>query len=194
MKLNTADYALIISLSSATISLAGFMWNVWSKFLFPKARIRLQFYVACIIGGYQAEPTPTYICAVATNFGPTDITVQNFVVTFKRGLFRKGQAAFINPIQSLVRPEAMSGPFGGDLPKPLKVGDQHTLYFPYESMSFAREPMHRAGVMDNFGRFHGIARRQLRGVKKELDQAFADQPYVPKTGGGSYTPEPNEDF
>jgi hypothetical protein len=193
MKLTTADYALIISLFSATISLAGFIWNVWSKFLFPKARIRLQFAIGYITGGYQGATRPTYICAFATNFGPTDISIQNFVVTFKRGLFRKGQAAYVNPIQSLVRPEAMSGPFGGDLPKPLKVGDQHTLYFPYESSSVAREPMHRAGVIDNFGRFHGIPRRLLRGVKKELDQAFADQPYAPKTGG-AWTPEPNEDY
>ncbi len=192
MKLTTADYALIISLFSAVISLAALIWNVWSKFLFPKARIRVQFAVGVIDSGHDIG-RPTYICAFATNFGPTDISVQNFVVRFKRGLFRKGQDAYVNPIQSLVRPEGVSDPFGGDLPKALKVGEQHALYFPYEPSSFAREPMHRAGVLDNFGRFHGIPRRQLRGVKKELDKAFANQPYSPMTRG-AWTPEPNEDF
>jgi hypothetical protein len=36
--MTTADWALVISLCSVAVSLAGFVWNVWSKFIYPRAK------------------------------------------------------------------------------------------------------------------------------------------------------------
>ncbi|QOZ09558.1 hypothetical protein [Bradyrhizobium sp. CCBAU 51765] len=34
--MQTADWALIIGVFSLVVSAAGFLWNVWSKFIYPK--------------------------------------------------------------------------------------------------------------------------------------------------------------
>jgi hypothetical protein len=36
--MTTADWALVISICSAIVSLASFVWNVWSKFVYPSRR------------------------------------------------------------------------------------------------------------------------------------------------------------
>lgn len=38
--MTTADWALVISIGSLLISAPGFIWNVWSKFIYPKAKVR----------------------------------------------------------------------------------------------------------------------------------------------------------
>ena len=40
MELTTGDWALVISLCSFVVALASFVWNVWSKFIYPKGRVR----------------------------------------------------------------------------------------------------------------------------------------------------------
>jgi hypothetical protein len=47
----TADWALVISLCSAVVSLAGFVWNVWSKFIYPKPRVQVSFNFMTPSGG-----------------------------------------------------------------------------------------------------------------------------------------------
>ena len=39
--MTTADWALIISLCSLLLAMAGFVWNVWSKFIYPKPKVRV---------------------------------------------------------------------------------------------------------------------------------------------------------
>ena len=43
--MTTADWALVISLCSAAISLAALAWNIWAKFIFPKPTVRVSFSV-----------------------------------------------------------------------------------------------------------------------------------------------------
>jgi hypothetical protein len=175
----TADYALLVSLFSAVVAVAGFVWNVWQKFIYPKARLRISFYEGCIIGGpLSGPPWPTYLCLGITNHGPTDVIVNTVgIVIAPNRFWQRGQHAFVNPIADISRPEIGVGPFGGGLPKKLAVGESHTLYFPHNSRSFAREKLRRVGVIDNFGRSHSASQKQIRIVKTDLDKAFADQPY-----------------
>jgi hypothetical protein len=35
--MTTAVYAFVLSIFSFVVSLAAFVWNVWSKFIYPKA-------------------------------------------------------------------------------------------------------------------------------------------------------------
>jgi hypothetical protein len=46
-----ADWAIIILLASLALSVAGFVWNVWSNFIYPKARLRVGISNRIAIGG-----------------------------------------------------------------------------------------------------------------------------------------------
>ena len=39
--MTTSDWALIISLCSLAVALSSFVWNVWSKFIYPKPTVRV---------------------------------------------------------------------------------------------------------------------------------------------------------
>ena len=52
--MTTADWALAVSLFSFVVALAGFVWNVWSKFIYPRAKVR------------------AYICLLYTSPSPRD--------------------------------------------------------------------------------------------------------------------------
>lgn len=185
MKLSTADYALIVSLCSAAISLAGFVWNVWSKFIYPKAKLKVGYVAICII---QADDVPgerpLYVTINVTNFGPTDVTIRAAYGAFRHGLFKR-RFAYINPIHNVLDdPEVGVGPFGGGLPKTLKVGEEFSLYFPYSAQTFSRGNLTQVGVCDGFSRRHRASRKQIRKVKAELDEAFRGVPYTGVTSGG----------
>jgi hypothetical protein len=57
--MTTADWALVISLLSAATSLAGFIWSVWSKFIYPKPRVRVSFSMVSVIYPRRSrDPNP----------------------------------------------------------------------------------------------------------------------------------------
>lgn len=174
--MSTADYALIVSIFSTFVALAGFGWNVWSKFIYPKAKLRVTFYVCTITGGPQ--PWPKFLCASGTNFGPTDVTVLHVGCISSRGRFKRGQRGILQPIADINNPGIGAGPFAGGLPKKLEVGGEHSAYFPFAAQSFGRDDLTCIGMYDNFARFHRAKRRDIAKVKDTLDKAFADEPYV----------------
>ncbi|SEG81292.1 HTH-like domain-containing protein, partial [Bosea lathyri] len=56
--MTTADWALIVSLFSFAVSLSGFVWAIWSKWVHPKARVKVSIAVMQII---TDEPPDTFI-------------------------------------------------------------------------------------------------------------------------------------
>jgi hypothetical protein len=181
MRLETADYALIVSICSGFVALASFAWNVWSKWVYPKAKLRMHFAVVAIFReGDDAENRPRFLNIGMTNFGPTDITIQRVDVIFKpRRFWQPKPNAIVNPIHDLRMPDLAMGPFAGGLPKKLAVGDGFDLYLPYQADTIGRMPIHRLGVRDNFGRLHVIPRSYIDKVRKELNEAFPDAPVPP---------------
>lgn len=151
--MTTADYALIVSICSAAVSALSFGWNIWQKFIYPKAKLRVHFNTVCVTIGDGPE-WPRYVALSATNFGPTDITLYSVTILTDAGLFKRGEFALVNPIHDLMRPQLGVGPFAGGLPKKLAVGESHTSYFPFNQTSFAREKVKPVGFADNFGRVH----------------------------------------
>lgn len=174
--MTTADYALIVSLFSAVIALLSFGWNIWQKFLYPKARLRVSFHT-CVVTIGNGPPYPRFIALSGTNHGPTDVSIQHVFIKYQQGLFKR-QYAMVNPIHHLNAPEVGIGPFAGGLPKTLKVGEQHTSYFPHNAQSFARDRLTMVGFHDNFGRSHKVPKRYIRKIKAELDTTFAAEPYM----------------
>jgi len=86
--MTTADWALVISIISALISAAGFVWNVWSKFIYPKAKLHVSFGMAQIIE-MGSDWTPSVLRLSATNMGPGEVTLNNALVDFKRRFYEQ---------------------------------------------------------------------------------------------------------
>jgi hypothetical protein len=172
--LETADYALLVSLFSALVAIAAFVWNIWSKWIYPKARLRLSFgVIVAHFGNGPQEDQPHYLRLSMTNFGPTELTVTQMGIRIAPARFwKKSQHAIVNPITSLYTPDLAGGPFAGGLPKKMAVGETFDLFFPHDAESFARMKLTRVGVFDTFGRFHGARRSDIRRAKQELDEAF----------------------
>jgi hypothetical protein len=114
----------------------------------------------------------------ATNHGPTDVTLHSAGITIlQRWPWQSPQHALVNPINNINTPELGVGPFGGGLPRTLKVGEGHSLYFPHGAQSFARAHLGRVGFSDSFGRFHRARKFDLRKEKAALDETFAGTLY-----------------
>jgi hypothetical protein len=78
--MGTADYALIVSIFSFIVSLGSLWWNIWSKFIYPKAKLRINFAVMTVI---SSEKHFEVISLSATSFGPTDITIRAVVCRYR---------------------------------------------------------------------------------------------------------------
>lgn len=178
--LTTADYALIVSLTSVLIALGSLVWNVWSKWIYPTPKIRVQFAVIQLLHQGQAGEPPRFLSLTMTNFGPTETTIQHIDVKFKPRKFGdRARHAIVNPIHNLAAPQLEMGPFAGGLPKKLGVGEQFSLYLPFEADSVGRMSVQRLGVRDIFGRFHRAPNKHIRQVRREMDAAFPDAPTPP---------------
>lgn len=176
--MTTADHALIVSLFSAIVALASFGWNVWSKFMYPKARLRLSFYTCQLVSKGQ-DARPRYVALDATNFGPTEVTVVSVHAVMSAGLFREPERMIVNAIADQFDPGYAGAQLDGVLPKTLKIGEKHSAYFPFDAQSFGRDELVKVGFSDNFDRMHWCSKRHIKNVRRELDQRFAGEPYDP---------------
>ncbi|MGM4870657.1 hypothetical protein AB7645_05450 [Bradyrhizobium sp. 956_D2_N1_5] len=70
--MQTADWALVISLFSPVVSAASFLWNVWSKFIYPKPVVRVSFKMVQIITS-GLDWVPEVLELSATNMGSTSV-------------------------------------------------------------------------------------------------------------------------
>ena len=167
------DWALALSLGSLAIACAAFVWNIWSKFIYPKPRLRLAFWVARVVQGDECGPQ--FLSLDMTNHGPVPVTVSCAIVRDRRSSFwRRGRLGMINPIHDLKTPELPMGPFAGGLPKQIEVGETFSLHFPFEHGGWLAGPVVRIGVRDTFSRFHWAPRDQFRRVRKTHRQQFGE--------------------
>jgi hypothetical protein len=157
----TADWALVISICSAVVSLAGFVWNVWSKFIYPKPRVQVSFSLLTVI---QNNPTvqENVIGLSATNMGPVQVTLHSALVAYRRGVFPSHRFGLLNPLHNYpMQTKHTIGPFGGGLPKKLDVGEQFTVYLIPDHEMLAKGDYQRIGFTDTFGRSHWAPRRRI---------------------------------
>lgn len=165
--LTTADWALVVSIFSLIISLAGFVWNVWSKFIFPKPQIRVSFYVARMI------PDPgnigRFLTLSATNQGPIECTLDSAVVR----TFGGTGWGLLNPMESFpARTDFSNGPFSGGLPKKLAVGESFSVHFPFNPEGFLADDIRKIGFLDTFGRHHWAPRKAVKKVVATYEDVF----------------------
>jgi len=162
-KMNTADWALVISICSAAIALASFIWNVWSKFIYPKPKVYVSFQMMnLVVPGQRAGGQ--VLALIATNMGPAPVTLRTALVAFPNWFqFQKYRSfAVLNPLHNYPQQTELTiGPFGGGLPKKLDVGEQFTVHFIPDHESLASGDYQRIGFDDTFGSFHWAHRRHI---------------------------------
>ncbi len=169
-QLTTADWALVISLFSLVIASASFVWNVWSKFIYPKPKLVVSLMVMRVL---EQEPARRHLHLDVTNFGPGDVIVSCAVAMPKKPWYRRRIGlGILNPINDLSRPEAPTGPFAGGLPKKLAPGEGFSLIFPFAAEMFLREPLQAIGVHDSFRHAHWAPRRDLDKVLEKHRTEF----------------------
>ncbi|MGO8323715.1 hypothetical protein ACC811_02390 [Rhizobium ruizarguesonis] len=169
--MTTADWALIISLLSFFVSLAGFVWNVWSKFIFPKAKVQVHFSVNLLI--QEGEADHEMLVLHATNFGPGEIILHMAIGRARPSYLKKLNHLILNPLHNFpLELEHTLGPFSGGLPKKIQPGESHSSYFVLLHEAFRDEPIVDVGFSDTFGRSHWVKRKQVTAVRTAVKEAY----------------------
>lgn len=180
--MKTEDWAFVVSLFSLLVALAGFVWNVWSKFIYPRAKVRAHIAVMLIFG--SGGPVQKTIRLSATNYGPTDITLQGHHAKPRQGFlwFRQNRKlAIINPISHPMS-NTTTGYVAPGFPKKLAVGESTDLYFsaaaPKEWVE--KSDLYYFGFFDTFRRLHWCSRANAKEFRASVVKDFgAVEPHRP---------------
>jgi len=179
--MTTADWALIVSMFSFVVSLGGFVWNVWSKFIYPKAKLRASIGIYLIMDG-DGSPARKFIQLSATNYGPTEITLHGHQAKRRQGFlwFKRNQKlALINPI---AHPDSNqpTGWFAPGFPKKLAVGESVSVYFSREAPKrwIEEGDLYYFGFSDTFGRYHWCSRKNAEKFRADVVEDFGAVPSV----------------
>ena len=148
--MTVADWALVISICSAVVSLAGFVWNVRSESVSPKAKVRVGFSYVTVLSPSERSPDYELLGLSATDVGPGEVTLQSALIRRKRRFFRSQGYALLNPLVSARHRDLSQGPFSGGLPKTVAVGEMFSVYFVPNHTSLAEDLYDRIGFNDTF--------------------------------------------
>lgn len=178
----TADYAFVVSLCSGAISLISLGWNIWSKFIFPKPKVRLwadilfthlpSAHSASIRknGTFAGDFSPSEMTLPAlalhmTNFGPGDVVITNALAKLPLYHPRRTEGHGIL-IAYNDYPNDLTGNriSSGGLPKKLAVGDTFSLLFPLEQHVFDPAVTSRVGIRDTLSRIFWVSRKNMRHI------------------------------
>ena len=191
---STAQIALIISGLSFCLALASFVWNIWSKFIFPRPKLRVwaDLRYAQKFGAHSAslrengtfagdlDPSSMAYPAVAlciTNYGPGAVTVTSASVRLPRSHPRRREGhgllvAYNNYPEDL----SASSISSGGLPKKLDVGEAFELYFPVNPKFMATKEVTALGVRDTLSRLSWVSRQNMRRLRKQFEAHQKLQP------------------
>ena len=182
--MTTADWALVLSIFSFSVSLAGFVWNVWSKFIYPRAKVRSHIDIYLIFDG-DGGPARKTISLSATNYGPTDIILHSHTAKRRQGLLwfnTNRYLALINPVDHPDTNNVTGFPAPG-FPKKLAVGEGVQLYFSAEAPKrwVEKGDLFYFGFSDTFGRYHWCSRANAEKFRKDVVEDFGAVPPVKPT-------------
>lgn len=177
-----ADWAFVISIISAVISFAGFVWNVWSKFIYPKPKVRVGFSMVFLVDEHVPEEHPEALRLSAINMGPVEVTLTSAQVIYRSSPFKAKTFGLLNVLPYFPNtpgevPEGF-GPFAGGIPKKLQVGEEFAVYLTPDHETLAKGDYQYIGFNDSFGRFHWSRRRDiaetLPHIRKACEKANKD--------------------
>lgn len=169
LSMQTADWALVVSLFSAAISLFSLGWGIWSKWVHPKPKLKVGFAVMYLFGD-NGRSRP-FLGAFATNFGPTDTTLKNLVARHRTDgwwwKLRRNARWQYGLMNSMRTPEeALAAPYNpvSGLPFKLAVGEEFSTYLIFEHEHLRDDGFVDVGFVDVFGRYHWAPRRSVKKV------------------------------
>jgi hypothetical protein len=170
VEMTTADWALIISILSAVVSLASFVWNVWSKFIYPKPAVHVSFTDIQVV---SSDPTHgrQALCLQATNMGPAEVTLYAALLGQRRILQRHPRRlGLLQPLHNWPYQTNVSlGPFGNGLfPKKLNIGESFSVYFTRNHEGIAESNNTDIGFSDTFGRYHWAPRKDFQKIQRAI--------------------------
>jgi hypothetical protein len=159
--MQTADWALVISILSLLVSLAGFVWNVWSKFIYPKPVVRVSFSMVQIIELDSSE-VPEVLALRATNMGPVEVTLTKPMIDLRRSFMSDGAFGLLSTLDNYpIHQDVERGHFGAGFPATIPVGGEYTAYLIPDHERLAKGDYRRIGFVDTFGRNHWAPRRDI---------------------------------
>lgn len=179
--MNTADFALIVSIVSLLFSILGFIWNVWSKFIFPKPQIQLSVAVTCLVS--ESSASEEFVTLSAANHGPGEVTLKMAMALMRKGWFRRSKFGILKPFHHFPAKKSTIGPFSGGLPKKLAVGEEFSSYFPLSQM-WIDDGIFRIGFVDTFSRYHWCSKKDTKRFVARLKDAIAGVPTSNNTDHG----------
>jgi hypothetical protein len=183
--MTTADYALLVSLASAVVSIVALLWNVWQKYIFVKPVLQVTFGVFRIFeAGLPGVLTPgrELLTLTATNMGPGPVSLYACIVKTKADRWRPNRFVTLYPIHgdpSNPKPITI-GPFSGGLPAKINPGEMKSFYFPYDKDCCLKEPLRRAGISDTYGRNNWCRRRDINKTARQYRDDFGQD--IAQTG------------
>jgi hypothetical protein len=170
--MTVADWALVISLFSVGISLASFVWNVWSKCIYPKPKVRVGFSYVTIMHSDNSSDDYELLSLSATNHGPGEVTLTHAQIRLKALPFRKRRYGILNPCSGANRPfHAAPGPFAA-LPKKIGVGEELILYLVPNHEPLSLDNYDRIGFNDTFGQQHWASKKDIAEAKPHIRDAL----------------------
>ncbi|MCP3444206.1 hypothetical protein [Bradyrhizobium sp. CCGUVB14] len=159
--MKTADWALVISLFSLVVSAASFVWNVWSKFIYPKPGVRVSFKMVQFISE-NSDDVPEVLRLGATNMGPGEVILDKALGNFI-GYF--GQTTRYLLLSTLwdypTHMDLTLGRLGAGFPVKLAVGESFSAYLVPAHERLAKGDYQRIGFTDSFGRDHWAPRKDI---------------------------------
>ena len=180
---STAQIALVISGLSFLLALSSFVWNIWSKYIFPKPRVQVtarvgyldqhngyvlyEHHSGTLPGGAKRDLLDVAVLALsATNFGPGEVTL-SIAVARKSKLEDRSiwGTGMLNPYKNFPDDVSSDGPASGGLPKRLAVGDEFTAFLPFNTDWFTRERLVKFGFLDTFRRKHYCRASDIRTLR-----------------------------
>ena len=175
--MNTADWALVVSLFSTTISIFSLGWGVWSKWIHPKPILKVGFSVMYIISeSGRSEP---FLGAFATNFGPTDTTLKSLVARhrtprwwLKFSTAARWQYGIMNSGKTPYDALANTYNCPSGLPIKLAVGEEFSTYLIFEHVHLRDDAIIDVGFSDIFGRYHWAPRKSVNIVVNAIKEKF----------------------
>lgn len=170
--MSTADWALVISIFSFLVSLSAFVWNVCSKFIFPKPKVRISFHVVNVID-LDGRDDVQVISLSATNYGPGAVTLRTILARERYQWWRRYRYSSLMPLHNFPNDlNSVQGPFGGGLPKKLDVGEEFSSFLTLNHSYLRDEPVVHVGFTDTFDRKHWASRKQVAAVRAAIAQTF----------------------
>lgn len=182
MNWTTADYALIVSLCSAAVSLLSLGWNIWSKFIFPKPKVRVQVSFVLFDDAMQQIlffPSPNEFRSRLNNDNLIQPALRIYVSNFGPGGVKLGYPVAARDGQNSPKkqgyaqfPEIFDYPrlwplstkqAGFD--KALEPSDDLEVYIPLTQVELAELAPVQIGFFDSFGRKHLCKKSEINHLK-----------------------------